>query len=93
MVLISWLKQQSNYKAGTDFADVLINEKTMIEQPKKVEVIYSNTEPITDEKILNDWEQKGFDINLFINEFEIEKNEIVIIDYKNIVHKTVDNLL
>ena len=76
IVVNDWLEQQSNYVDGTDLADVYINEKTTIEQSIKVEV-YSNTEPITVEKILNDWEQKGFDINLFINEFEI-----VIIDYK-----------
>ena len=76
-----WLEQQNNYTDGTDLADVYITEKTTIEQSIKVDV-YSNTEPITVEKILNDWEQKGFYINSFINEFEIEKNEIVIIDYK-----------
>lgn len=58
--------------------NIILNEI----QPKKVEVNYSNTKPLTVDKIINDWEQKGFDINLFINEFEIEKNEIVIIDYK-----------
>lgn len=41
IVVNDWLEQQSSYTAGTDFADVLINE-----QSKKVEVKYSNTEMI-----------------------------------------------
>lgn len=41
IVVNDWLEQQSSYTAGTDFADVLINEKS-----KKVEVKYSNTEII-----------------------------------------------
>jgi hypothetical protein len=41
IVVNDWLEQQSNYTAGADFADVLINE-----QSKKVEVKYTDTEMI-----------------------------------------------
>lgn len=53
--------------------------------PKKVDVVSSVPEPITVDKILDDWRQKGVEIDLFLKELEIEQNEIIIIDYKKVV--------
>lgn len=69
IVVNDWLEQQSSYTDGTDFADVLINEK-----PKKVEVTYSNTE-----MIINRIAQHTPEIWQLINTFDLvdsNNNEI-----------------
>lgn len=69
IVVNDWLEQQNNYTAGTDFADVLINEQT-----KKVEVKYSNTEII-----INRIAQHTPEIWQIINTFDLvdsNNNEI-----------------
>lgn len=78
IVVNDWL-EQTDFEAGTDLADVYLNA---IKEAKKVEVVDSFPKPITVENILNDWEQKGVEIDLFLKEFEIKKNEIIILNYK-----------
>jgi hypothetical protein len=82
IVVNDWLEQQTNYDAGTDLADVYINEIKEAEPQKKVEVVSSVPEPITVDEILIDWEQKGTEINSFLKEFGIEQTEIIIHNYK-----------
>lgn len=63
-ISVSGFLEKSNYPDGTDLADVFLFEKL-----KGVEVSPA-------EKIINVWDQKGFEIGLFLENFEIDKNEI-----------------
>jgi hypothetical protein len=77
IVVNEWLEQQTNYEAGTDLADVYINEIKAIEQPKKVEVNYTNTE-----MIIHRIEQHTPEIWELINTFDL-------VDYNfNVIQKT-----
>lgn len=61
-----WL-ENADYPDGSDLADVYMCEKS-----KVVEIT-----PV--EKIINDWNQKGFEIDLFLEIFGINKKEIQLI--------------
>jgi hypothetical protein len=82
IVVNDWLEQQSKYETGADLADVYLNGIKEAEPPFKVEVVSSVPELLTVDKILNDWKQKGAEIDLFLKELEIERNEIIILNYK-----------
>ena len=66
-ISVSAFLEKSNYPDGTDLADVYLFEKL-----KDVEV-----SPVA--KIIDIWDQKGIEINLFMQTFRINKNEIQLI--------------
>ena len=68
IIVNNWL-ESTDYPDGTDLADVYINE-------------LKNNEFTAVEEILNNWNNKGIEANLFIETFGIERNEIEIIDSK-----------
>lgn len=48
IIVNDWL-ENTNFEAGTDFADVLLIEKKEAEKTKKYEIIYTETENIINE--------------------------------------------
>lgn len=68
IVVNDWL-EHTNYEAGTDLADVYINELKEVEQPEKVEVIYSDAE-----LIIHEIEQHTPEIWELIKTFDLVDN-------------------
>lgn len=79
IVVNNWLEQQNNYEAGTDLADVYINE---LKEAERVEVVYSEAE-----KTIHRIEQQTPEIWELIETFDLidsDGNEIKNINYENL---------